>query len=257
MARKKKPGDAAKAMQEYQEFKKQIETLAKIPVLNWMSKEGSDFHIVIFKERWEILKEKLKDAGGEVNILLQDMLNPEDLGKMDAGVELVKGKGAILPSKEIIVGGKKKGERVCGNCGRPGHNKRTCAWAGIQPAQQPPPPVGGLHAKIEGGGWNKADWDGMRDTPVYLSSGRLRGQNPEIPELIKLREIVDNEGLAAAQAWFTKERLDRIFKPMNMAMVKYLQAGMDRGVLKSVAWPHLLVEMKDGQQKYWPAGLIW
>jgi hypothetical protein len=79
--------DTAKiALDEYEEFKMMNDFLSRIQVVNWLNTGIPP----IFHDELMRLKEIVEAKGGALPLILQEMLNPEDLGKMNIGVDLVK-----------------------------------------------------------------------------------------------------------------------------------------------------------------------
>ena len=74
------------ALDDYEEFKMMSDFLSSIQVVNWL-KTGIP---PIFHNELMRLKEVVEAKGGALPLILQEMLNPEDLGKMNIGVDLVK-----------------------------------------------------------------------------------------------------------------------------------------------------------------------
>ena len=74
------------ALDDYEEFKMMNDFLSSIQVVNWL-KTGIP---PIFHNELMRLKEVVEAKGGALPLILQEMLNPEDLGKMNIGVDLVK-----------------------------------------------------------------------------------------------------------------------------------------------------------------------
>lgn len=82
-----KPQNEGKiALDSYENFKTITIFLRDIAFMNWLG-EGIP---PILNEELAKLKQIVEDMGGAIPLMLQEMLIPEDLGQMDAGVELVK-----------------------------------------------------------------------------------------------------------------------------------------------------------------------
>jgi len=74
------------ALDEYEEFKMMSDFLSRIQVVNWLNTGIPP----IFYDELMRLKEVVEAKGGALPLILQEMLNPEDLGEMNIGVDLVK-----------------------------------------------------------------------------------------------------------------------------------------------------------------------
>ena len=76
------------ALDEYEQFKMMNDFLSSIKVVNWVATGIPP----IFQDELMRLKEVVEAKGGALPLILQEMLKPEDLGQMNIGVDLVKGK---------------------------------------------------------------------------------------------------------------------------------------------------------------------
>jgi len=84
------------ALDEYEEFKMVNDFLSRIQVVNWL-KTGIP---PIFHDELMRLKEVVEAKGGALPLILQEMLNPENLGEMNIGVDLVKNR---KPSNQKVM----------------------------------------------------------------------------------------------------------------------------------------------------------
>ena len=74
------------ALDDYEEFKMMNDFLSRIQVVNWLNTGIPP----IFHDELMRLKEVVEAKGGALPLILQEMLNPENLGEMNIGVDLVK-----------------------------------------------------------------------------------------------------------------------------------------------------------------------
>jgi len=76
------------ALDEYEQFKIICDFLSSIQVVNWLNTGIPP----LLQGELMRLKEAVEAKGGALPLLLQEMLIPEDLGEVNIGVDLVKGK---------------------------------------------------------------------------------------------------------------------------------------------------------------------
>ena len=84
------------ALDEYEEFKMMNDFLSRIQVVNWLNTGIPP----IFHDELMRLKEVVEAKGGALPLILQEMLNPEKLGEMNIGVDLVKNR---KPSNQKVM----------------------------------------------------------------------------------------------------------------------------------------------------------
>ena len=84
------------ALDEYEEFKMMNDFLSRIQVVNWLNTGIPP----IFHDELIRLKEVVEAKGGALPLILQEMLNPENLGEMNIGVDLVKNR---KPSNQKVM----------------------------------------------------------------------------------------------------------------------------------------------------------